>query len=213
MASSKLTATELGQISALTLAHYNERAEVFRESTRDHDVSQNIAALLNHIEADPPFKILDFGCGPGRDLKTFTRLGHIAIGLDGAARFAEMARVESGCEVWQQDFFALDLPDDIFDGVFANATLFHVPSRELPRVLRQLHATLHPGGVLFSSNPRGRNEEGWSAGRYGAYHDLEIWRERMTDTGFVELGHYYRPSGLPRDQQPWLASVWRKPRH
>jgi SAM-dependent methyltransferase len=211
MASSKPMSTELRQISALTLAHYNQRAEVFREGTRDHDVSQNIAALLNHIEADPPFKILDFGCGPGRDLKTFTRLGHIAIGLDGAARFAEMARLESGCEVWQQDFFALDLPDNCFDGVFANAALFHVPSQELPRILTQLHATLRPGGVMFSSNPRGRNEEGWNAGRYGAYHDLEVWRERMTAAGFVELEHYYRPAGLPRDQQPWLASVWRKP--
>ncbi len=87
-----------------------------------------------------------------------------------------MARAHSGCEVWQQDFLALDLPDGRFDGVFANAALFHVPRQELPRVLRELHATLKPGGVLFSSNPRGANEEGWNRGRYGAYHDLETWR-------------------------------------
>jgi SAM-dependent methyltransferase len=92
--------------------------------------------------------------------------------------------------------------------VFANAALFHVPCQELPRVLRQLHATLKPGGVLFSSNPRGGNEEGWSGGRYGAYHDLEAWRRRMSDAGFIELDHYYRPAGLPREEQPWLASVW-----
>jgi len=202
---------DLEKISALTLEHYNQRAGNFRDGTRDHDVSQNIAALLDRIEADPPFTILDFGCGPGRDLKTFSALGHVAIGLDGAARFAEMARTESGCEVWQQDFFRLDLPDRHFDGIFANATLFHVPSLILPRVLRQLRATLKPGGVLFSSNPRGRNEEGWSNGRYGAYHDLEAWRDRMAAAGFIELDHYYRPAGLPREQQPWLASVWRKP--
>ena len=207
----KLDANDLDKISALTLEHYNQRAGNFRDGTRDHDVSQNIAALLDRIEADPPFTILDFGCGPGRDLKTFSALGHVAIGLDGAARFAEMARTESGCEVWQQNFFRLDLPDRHFDGIFANATLFHVPSLILPRVLRQLRATLKPGGVLFSSNPRGRNEEGWSNGRYGAYHDLEAWRDRMAAAGFIELDHYYRPAGLPREQQPWLASVWRKP--
>jgi hypothetical protein len=69
---------------------------------------------------------------------------------------------------------------------------------------------LKPGGIFFSSNPRGPNKEGWVAGRYGAYHDLDAWRGYVTAAGFVELSHYYRPEGLPREQQPWLASVWRK---
>ncbi|MCF5209544.1 SAM-dependent methyltransferase, partial [Pseudomonas syringae] len=64
--------------------------------------------------------------------------------------------------------------------------------------------------VLFSSNPRGENQEGWNGERYGAYHDLESWRKLLTEAGFVELEHYYRPAGLPREQQPWLASVWRR---
>jgi SAM-dependent methyltransferase len=200
---------ELAKISALTLEHYNQRAEDFREGTRDHDVSQNIAALLRHIEGAPPFTILDLGCGPGRDLAAFTALGHVAIGLEGAEKFVAMARAQSGCEVWQQDFLSLDLPARHFDGIFANAALFHVPGQELPRVLGELRAALKPRGVLFSSNPRGTNEEGWNRGRYGAYHDLDAWRREMTQAGFVELEHYYRPAGLPREQQPWLASVWR----
>ncbi|MBI4293649.1 MAG: class I SAM-dependent methyltransferase [Betaproteobacteria bacterium] len=202
---------DLQQISAITLEYYDKRAQEFEQGTRDHDVSQNIAALLRHIQGESPFTILDFGCGPGRDLKTLSAMGHVAIGLDGAAHFVEMAREYSHGEVWQQDFLALDLPDDFFDGVFANASLFHVPSRELPRVLRELHATLKPHGVLFASNPHGRNEEGWNRGRYGAYYDWPTWRACLSDAGFVELKHYYRPSGLPREQQPWLASVWRKP--
>ncbi len=198
------------RITALTLAHYQDRAEDFRAGTRDHDVSQNIAALLRHIRGQPPFTLLDFGCGPGRDLKAITALGHVAVGLDGAANFVAMARADTGCDVWQQDFLKLDLPAGYFDGIFANASLFHVPTAELKRVLRQLHAALKPGGVLFSSNPHGRNEEGWNRGRYGAYLDLETWRRHMTDVGFTELEHYYRPTGLPREQQPWLASVWRR---
>jgi SAM-dependent methyltransferase len=198
-------------IAQRTLDHYNERAKEFWQGTRDHDVSQNIDALLSHIEGPAPFTILDFGCGPGRDLATFTALGHIAIGLDGASRFAEMARAHSGCEVWEQQFHQLTLPNARFDGVFANATLFHVPSKVLPEVLAALHKSLKPRGVLFSSNPRGRNEEGWNGERYGAYHDLESWRRFMTGAGFIELTHYFRPPGLPREQQPWLATVWRKP--
>ena len=206
----KLNPQDLEKIASLTLDHYNQRADEFWRGTRDHDVKQNIAALLQWIEGKPPFTILDFGCGPGRDLKVFSELGHIAVGLEGAAHFVTMAHTYSGCEVWQQDFLKLDLPDNHFDGVYANASLFHVPSQELPRVLLELHASLKPGGVLFCSNPRGHNEEGWSGGRYGAYHDLDTWRGYVSAAGFCELDHYYRPAGLPREKQPWLASAWRR---
>ena len=120
-----------------------------------------------------------------------------------------MAR-EQGFEVWEQNFLALEIPAGRFDGIFANASLFHIPSQELPRVLGQLHAALKPRRVLFSSNPHGQNEEGWNRGRYGAYHDAGTWHAFMTAANFTELARYYRPAGLPRDQQPWLATVWRK---
>jgi SAM-dependent methyltransferase len=198
---------ELSSSEHRTLRYYDDHAESFREGTRGHDVSQNIDALLRHIEGAPPLSILDLGCGPGRDLKAFTALGHRPVGLEGSARFAEMGRAE-GLEVWEQNFLALDLPDNRFDGIFANASLFHVPSAELPRVLLELRATLKPRGVLFSSNPRGQNEEGCYHGRHCVYLDLETWRRFMQEAGFSELEHYYRPAGLPRDEQPWLASVW-----
>ncbi len=206
-----LTDGDLDAIARRTLGDYDHHAERFWAGTRDHDVSQNIAALVDRIEAASPFAILDFGCGPGRDLATFARLGHAAIGLEGAAALAAMARAHSGGEVWEQDFLKLDLPPGRFDGVFANAALFHVPQQELPRVLRELHATLRAGGVLFSSNPHGHDEEGWYGARYGNRLSLATWRSHVSAAGFVELAHYYRPAGLPREQQPWLASVWRKP--
>jgi SAM-dependent methyltransferase len=202
---------ELALITGRTLDHYSRNAASFWEGTRDHDVRQNIEALLRHLPHTAPLRILDFGCGPGRDLATFCALGHTPVGLEGSAQLAAMARAHGGCEVLQQDFLALDLPAGSFDGIFANASLFHVPGRELPRVLGELHAALRPGGVLFTSNPRGQNEEGWNQERYGAWHDLDAWRRYLTAVGFVELEHYYRPPGLPREQQPWLASVWRKP--
>jgi SAM-dependent methyltransferase len=205
-----LNPRDLEKISRLTLEHYNHCAEEFWKGTRCHDVDQNIEALLQHIEGKPPFAILDFGCGPGRDLKAFHERGHNPIGLDGAEHFVAMARAHSGREVWRQDFLQLELPEESFDGVFANAALFHVPRQELPRVLLELHATLKPGGVLFSSNPRGDNQEGWSSERYCVFHDLEAWRRYVSAAGFVELTHYYRPDGAPREQQPWLASVWRR---
>jgi SAM-dependent methyltransferase len=205
-----LTAEDLQQIAASTLAHYEQQAQSYWEGTRDHDVSQNIDSLLKHIEGPAPFDLLDFGCGPGRDLHTFTALGHHAVGLEGAPSAAALARAHSGCEVLEQSFLQLDLPAQRFDGVFANAVLFHVPSQVLPDVLQQLHACLKPRGVLFSSNPRGNGQEGWNGERYGVFHDWPGWRAVMTAAGFDELDHFYRPTGLPIEQQPWLASVWRK---
>lgn len=205
-----LSQEDLQYIATRTLAHYEQHAQNYWEGTRNHDVSQNIAALLQNIHAPAPFDLLDFGCGPGRDLHTFQVLGHHAIGLEGAPSAAAMARTHSGCKVLVQSFMKLELPCESFDGVYANAVLFHVPSQVLPQVLRQLHACLRPGGVLFSSNPRGDGQEGWNGERYGAFHDWRTWRALVTAAGFDELDHFYRPPGLPREQQPWLASVWRR---
>jgi SAM-dependent methyltransferase len=197
-----------------TLRDYERHARQFFDGTVNHDVSQNVAALLDAIAeggAAAPYAILDLGCGPGRDLKTFSALGHDATGLDGCAQFAAMARDYSGCPVWEQNFVELDLPAARFDGIFANASLFHVPRQTLPKVLGELRDALKPGGVLFSSNPRGDNVEGWHGTRYGSFHDYPAWEAYLTGAGFEPVRHYYRPPGLPREQQPWLASVWRKP--
>ncbi len=203
-------AERLRRISEVTIAHYDRMAESYSDGVRDHDVSQNYDALLDAIEGDSPYSILDLGCASGRDLRHFCSLGHEAVGLDGSAELVAMARSYSGCEVLHQDFLAMELPESRFDGVFANASLFHVPSQELPRVLLELSATLKSLGVLFCSNPRGNNEEGFSGDRYCCFFDLDTWLRYVTAAGFVEVRHYYRPPGRPRHQQPWLATVWRK---
>jgi SAM-dependent methyltransferase len=210
-------------ISRRTLGHYESHADAFWEGTRDHDVTQNYAAFLGSLDGPPPLTLLDFGCGPGRDLDYFRSVGHRAVGLDGCAAFSRMARERTGCEVLEQDFLNLHLPEGRFDGIFANASLFHVPSRELLRVLGQLHRALKPRGVVFASNPRpppgqgppdsphrepDAGREGWNGDRYGCYFEMDRWREFFIPAGFEELRHYYRPDGLPRSEQPWLAMVW-----
>ena len=203
--------------SRRTLAYYEANAARFWEGTRTHDVSQNIAALLSAVSGEGgrgPFSILDFGCGPGRDLLTFKEMGHTAVGFEGCAEFARMARAYSGCEVWERDFLApsLGLPGSFFDGVFANASLFHVPGEHLPRVLRELRDALTPRGVLFCSNPRGEDIEGMAGERYACYFDYPRWHAIFESCGFEEIAHYYRPSDKPRAEQPWLAMLHRRRR-
>jgi SAM-dependent methyltransferase len=206
-----LTPAELARVSARTVGHYDAQADSFWEGTRTHDVSQNINALLAAIEVPGPLEILDLGCGPGRDLVALQAAGHRPTGLDGAARFCTMARRLSGCPVWHQDMLDVRLPEESFDGIFANASLFHVPSQILPALLSRLFGALRPGGVLFSSVPRGPGIEGWQGERYGTYLELPTWQSMKEAAGFVYVDHYYRPPGRPRAEQPWLASTWRRP--
>jgi len=200
---------------AATIRHYDSVSDSFWERTRDHDVSQNYDALVRAIDPGKSrkgLKILDFGCGPGRDLIWFRDAGHAPTGIDGAESFVAQASERSGCPVWQQDFLKLDLPASSFDGIFANATLFHVPKLDILRVLGQLRDSLVPEGVLFASNPRGNDEETFTSGRFCTFYRDETWLALVESAGFDPVEHYWRPKGLPREQQPWLASVWRRAR-
>jgi SAM-dependent methyltransferase len=191
-----------------TLEHYNSAPNLL-EGTRDHDVSQNIDALLRHIEARRPFTILDFGCGPGRDLARFRELGHAPVGLEGAARLAAMARAHGGCEVWEQDFLALDLPPARFDGIFANASLFHVPRRSCracsPSSMRRCSRAACSSAPIRAATTRRAGTAGATApgttSRHGAVpHCRGVRRARAL----------LPPAGLPRSSSRGSPSVWRK---
>ena len=197
---------DLNEIESKTISHYEENAEAFLLGTKDHDVSQNIEAFLNALPKDRRLDILELGCGPGRDLCVFKSKGHKATGLDGCKQFCKMALEQSGCKILNQNFLNLDLKEKSYDGIFANASLFHIPRFELPRVLNELHCALRKSGILFSSNPRG-DQEGWNGKRYVNYMEFEISQYYLNNSGFKVLDHYYRPKGKPRKEQPWLAIV------
>lgn len=208
-----------------TIAEYQQTAASFREGTWNHDVSQNRNALIAVLPRNPG-RILDFGCGPGRDLVAFKALGHTVVGLDATPAFVQMAREALGLEetenspiashqnqVWQQNFLSLDLPTEYFDGIFANASLLHVPHNEMTKVLGELYRSLVPGGAIVMSLARGAGE-GFiprpTGERYTSYWELETIAPHLEAAGFEILDHYYRPPGLPRDQQSWVAIVARR---
>lgn len=209
--------TEAGrEAAASTIAAYDAMAEDYWNETQSRDLSADYALFFRHLKARAAGRaldlldLLDLGCGPGRDLEHFARLGHRAVGVDGSARFVEMARAASGCEVLHQDLLALDLPAARFDGVFASASLFHIPPEALPQVLAVLHETLRSEGILFALNPRGRDEQGWLGDRFCCYYRIATWSRAVCAAGFERLACAYRPVGRPRAQQPWVSTVWRK---
>lgn len=200
---------KIEDIEEITFNSYGAKAQAFWQRTKDHDVSQNYTAFLNPFEGRLGLDILDFGCGPGRDIAYFKALGHNPVGLDGTAEFCQMARDMTGCTVHEQSFNDLDLKKHSFDGVFANASLFHVPSTNLLKVLSDLHNCLRPGGILFSSNPRG-DQEGWQdPSRYGNFMQYDKSKDFLENAGFKVIDHYYRPPNVPIEEQKWIAMVSR----
>lgn len=198
------------EISRLTRAAYEPMAEAYREETHTRDRTADHALLFRHLSATGPLDLLDLGCGPGHDLAAFQRLGHRAVGLDGSAAFVAMAQARSTSPVLHQDLLTLSLPTERFHAIYASASLFHVPLAALHDVLTALARALRSGGILFALNPRGQNETGWIGDRYCWYLRLPTWRKHLREAGFVLLEHEYRPVGLPRRRQQWIASVAQK---
>jgi SAM-dependent methyltransferase len=197
----------------ITIAEYQTTADSFRSGTWDHDVSQNRSALINAMPKTPG-RILDLGCGPGRDIVAFQTEGHQVIGLDATPAFVEMAKQVSNSEVWQQNFLALDLPEQYFDGIFANASLIHVPHAEMLRVLTDLYRSLIPGGAIVMSIIRGEGEgfvDRLTGQRYTSFWEYTAIAPLLEQAGFKIAHHYYRPPGLPQALQSWLAIVANRP--
>ncbi len=212
IAAKALETTIMEQHEEITIAEYQLTAVSFREGTWEHDVSQNRAALIAALP-NTPGKILDLGCGPGRDLVAFQQLGHSVTGLDATPAFVEMAQQAANCPVWEQSFLSLNLPANHFDGIFANASLIHVPTNEMLRVLQDLHESLVDRGTLVMSMMRG-NYEGFSerptGSRYVAGWEYATLAPQLLAAGFQISNHYYRPPGMPIEQQSWLVIVAQK---
>ena len=115
-----------------TIEVYNQNVEKYRALVDKLPNTKTLKSFMSRFKAGAT--ILDFGCGPGRDLITFASLGHRAIGLDGSRAFVEMAQRHSGCEVWQQQFLGLQLGRE-------NSGFTH--SVHIPYISHFLHSGLH----------------------------------------------------------------------
>src|SRR5262245_42693381 len=131
-------------------------------------ITHNLGALWNAFGALVPrgSLVLDFGCGSGRDLRELHRRGFRVIGVDYSPPLATMARSHSGQEVVLMDFRASPLTASTFDGIWAVASLLHVPRAQVLSVLGALNACLRAYGILLSSMQKGHGSETAADGRH-----------------------------------------------
>jgi 2-polyprenyl-3-methyl-5-hydroxy-6-metoxy-1,4-benzoquinol methylase len=139
----------------LSLPYYERHATDYFNSTKDRDMEALYALFLPHIPKGG--KILDGGCGSGRDALFFKEQGYEVTAFDGSASLAQLAEKHTGLNVKVGRFQDLSF-DETFDGIWTSASLLHIPKEELPAVLIKLKAALKPGGVWYLSFRIGEGE-------------------------------------------------------
>lgn len=145
-----------------TLQYYNQHAKAYVDSTRDVEFSQTQERFLQYLK--PGARILDFGCGSGRDTKYFRNRGFQVEAVDGSAEFVRIASDYTGTNVRRMLFQDLDEVDR-YDGIWACSSILHLPFAELEEVLGKMARALRRRGIVYTSFKYG-TEEGGRSGRY-----------------------------------------------
>ena len=163
-----------------TLSYYSANAEAYDAETFHADM-RHIYGMFRPL-IPPGGRILDLGCGTGRDSAYFLSLGYSVEAIDGTPELCRIAALNTGLDVRCMDFMDLDL-QDAFDGAWACASLLHLRRAELPDAMRRIHRALHGSGVLYCSFKYGTSC-GERGGRYYTDLDEGSFRALASASGF-----------------------------
>jgi SAM-dependent methyltransferase len=188
-------------------------ARAYADATRQVDTSHLRSRFLVHVprSEDAPPHLLDPGCGSGRDALTFRQAGYRIDALDASAAMAGLAREHAGIPV--RVLRAQDLEDvEAYDGIWACASLLHVPWDALPDVFRRLERALRDGGVLYASFKPGEEERTVDDGRHFTDMTEARLRDRIRDLPGLGVIEVWQTSDvrLGPAHEPWLNVLLRR---
>ncbi len=189
-----------------TIDYYNENAEYFIDSTINVDMSETQDLFLSILPNNS--KILDFGCGSGRDTKYFLEKGHQVDAIDGSEKICEIVSSKLNIEVKCMDFFELDSISE-YDGIWACASLLHVNYRKLPEMFDKLYLALKPNGVLYASFKYGGYSYIDNGKSYTNVTEKTI-RRLLKNSEFVIEKEWITSDGKNRKTIQWFNIILRK---
>lgn len=188
-----------------SVGYYDTNAQAYFDATVHADVSALRARFLRHVK--PGARILDAGCGSGRDLKAFATAGYNAVGMDASAELAARARAFSERAVIVTTFEEMDFAAE-FDAIWACASLLHVARTQLPDVLQQCARALHPGGILYVSLKHGGETRIDGARTFTDVAEPEL-RQKLTEAGFDVVEMWVTDDVRPGRADQWINSIAR----
>lgn len=191
-----------------TLTYYNANAWDFVQNTRSIEFKNIQNRFLAHLS--PGGKILDFGCGSGRDTKYFLKQGYEVEAVDGSEEICRLAEAYTGIPVRRMWFLELDARN-AYDGIWACASILHLKKGELPEMLKKLCRALRRNGSLYTSFKYG-DYEGEREGRYFTDLTEKAARELCRNVPGLEIEECWitGDARAGRDEEQWLNLIWTK---
>ena len=191
----------------MTLKYYQDNAQTFFDGTVNVDMSSLYETFTKHLA--PGARVLDAGCGSGRDAKAFRKMGYQVVAFDASSAMVELAREHTGLPVQLMTFADVDWKEE-FDGIWCCASLLHVPAVELPDVMRRLADALKPGGVWYVSFKYGDGEREVDGRRFTDMDEDDL-NTLVSSLTVIEVGEVW----LTQDKRPdrkenWVNGILRK---
>lgn len=190
-----------------TLDYYNQNATTFIADTISVDLKDTQNKFINALPGD---KILDLGCGSGRDTKYFLEIGLKVTAVDGSEELCKRASDYLGIPVYHMLFQELDLEDE-YNGIWACSSILHLPKDELRTVFYKMVTALKSSGVIYTSFKYGEFE-GERNGRYFTDFTIELFSEFIKNIPDLKIEEQWitedvRPG---RRDEKWLNLLLRK---
>lgn len=191
----------------MTLKYYQDNAQTFFDGTVNVDMSSLYEAFTQHLA--PGARVLDAGCGSGRDAKAFQEMGYQVEAFDASPAMVELAQEHTGLPVKVMTFADVDWKEK-FDGIWCCASLLHVPAVELPGVMRRLADALKPGGVWYVSFKYGDGEREVDGRRFTDMDEvkLQTFMSAISRIAIVSLVSTY--DKRPQRNEIWLNGIIKK---
>lgn len=185
-----------------SIDYYNRCATAYYENTVELNLEEMLEKFIELLTECPT--VLDLGCGSGRDSLYFIEKGFDVTALDGAQELCNLAQIHIGQDVLCMKFDDMDF-DEVFDGVWANAALFHVPSDEIDAILDKVIKSIKPGGILYMSFKYG-TFTGVRDGRYFVDYKSKSVKELISRHRQVELLDIFKTDsvGKTEGEQGWI---------
>jgi len=186
-----------------TVQYYNENVDSYTADTVDRDMSDLYMRFLGRLNGK---KILDMGCGSGRDTKAFLERGFDVDAMDASEAMCEYASEYTGIEVQNKTFLELEA-EDAYDGIFACASLLHSTKEELPEVFQRIARALKTDGILYASFKYG-DYEGMKNGRYFIYLTEKTILPYIHDNGLRLVDFWISEDVRPeRSGEKWINII------
>jgi SAM-dependent methyltransferase len=191
-----------------TIKYYDENAKAFFENTKDADMKGVYELFLKYLP--PKAKILDLGCGSGRDTKYFLKKGYDVFTVDGSIEMVKLSTQFTGRQTLHLTFDEINFNEE-FDGVWACASLLHIPRNKIDSIFKKIYLALKKGGIFYSSFKYGDKEE-IRNGRFFNNYDEKSFNELLKNHPYftiLEMKVTYDVR-KGRENEKWLNVVLKK---